>query len=147
MCIPRELLNRSPSDPICSEQPMENAEPSGRRILILDDERPLLNIISLMLEARGWRCTAAGNARECQEAISGVGIDAALLDVNAGNSDGVALAEQIRRSEPSLPIVIMTGCPDEDLNNRVRKIGRASVIAKPFKIQELEQALEAARLG
>jgi len=126
---------------------MENAQPSGRRILILDDERPLLNIFSLMLEARGWRCTAAGSSRECEELVSGDGFDAALLDVNAGDSDGVALAEQIRDREPLLPIVIMTGAPDEELRKRVRRIGNASVIAKPFKIQELEQALEAARAG
>lgn len=126
---------------------MENPQPSKRRILVLDDDRSLLNIISLMLEARGWRCIAARSVSECELLISRDGIDAALLDVNAGDVDGVALAEQIRKQKPHVPIVMMTGCPDRDLESRVGRIGHASVIAKPFKIQDLEQTLEAARAG
>ena len=124
--------------------PPDNA---SRRILILEDERPLYEILKLMLETRGWRCIPhAANARPhaiTHAALSGP-FDAALLDVNAGETNGLTVADELRRSNPSLPIVLMTGNSDRNIRDRVAAMEHSAVLQKPFSISTLEAALAAA---
>jgi DNA-binding response OmpR family regulator len=121
--------------------PPDNA---SRRILILEDERPLYEILKMMLETRGWSCVPhPANARPnaiTHAAIPGA-IDAALLDVNAGETNGLTVADELRSANPSLPIVLMTGNSDKSLRDRVAAMKRSAVLQKPFSIATLESAL------
>jgi len=115
-----------------------------RRILILEDERPLFEILRLMLETRGWQCIPhAANARP--HAITHTAlperVDAALLDVNAGETNGLTVADELRSKNPSLPIVLMTGNTDRNLRDRVAAMKHSAVLQKPFSISTLEAAL------
>lgn len=117
-----------------------------RRILILEDERPLYEILKLMLETRGWHCVPhAANSPSRTGVTAAVGpIDAALLDVNAGQTNGLTVADELRRSNPLLPIVLMTGNSDAGLKERVAALKHSAVLQKPFSIVTLEAALAAA---
>lgn len=120
-----------------------HVEPHCRRILILEDERALRDILMLSLEGRGWRCVESAceqglegmNARACER------YDAALLDLNAGDADGLCVAEELRRLNPEMPIVLMTGHAGEGIGSRVEALGRAMVLQKPFSLASLERAL------
>lgn len=118
-----------------------------RSILILEDERPLYEILKLMLESRGWVCIPhAANARPhaITHAALPERVDAALLDVNAGETDGLTVAVELRSAHPVLPIVLMTGNTDRSLRDRVAALGHSAVLEKPFSMGTLEQALAAA---
>jgi len=122
--------------------PLDN---SGRRILILEDERPLYEILKMMLETRGWNCVphAANSRSKTRTAAAGEPIDAALLDLNAGETNGLTVADELRRENPSLPIVLMTGNSDKSLRERVAAMKHSAVLQKPFSIVTLEAALAA----
>jgi DNA-binding response OmpR family regulator len=112
------------------------ASPACRSILILEDERALRNIIALLLESRGWNCVdqvegGFGNGR----------LDAALLDLNAGDTNGLTVAEDLRRLHPEMPIVLMTGHAEDDVWDRVEALGHATILEKPFSLGSLEATL------
>jgi DNA-binding response OmpR family regulator len=123
---------------------------ASRRILILEDERPLYEILKLMLETRGWSCLPhPANARPhaITHAATPGPIDAALLDVNAGETNGMTVADELRRANPALPIVLMTGNTDRNLRERVAAMKHSAVLQKPFSISTLEEALSKALAG
>lgn len=123
---------------------MTSPDSASRRILILEDERPLYEILKLMLETRGWSCIPhPANARPhaiTHAAVPGP-VDAALLDVNAGETNGMAVADELRSANPGLPIVLMTGNTDRSLRDRVAAMKHSAVLQKPFSISTLEAAL------
>lgn len=120
---------------------------SPRHILILEDERPLYEILRMMLETRGWHCIPhPANARPhaiTHAAVPGP-VDAALLDLNAGETNGLTVADELRRASPTLPIVLMTGNSDKSLREHVAAMKHSAVLQKPFSISTLEAALAAA---
>jgi DNA-binding response OmpR family regulator len=123
---------------------MTSSQPASRRILILEDERPLYEILKLMLETRGWQCIPhAANARPnaIVQAVLPERVDAALLDLNAGETNGMTVADELRSANPALPIVLMTGNSDRSLRDRVAALKHSAVLQKPFSISTLEAAL------
>jgi two-component system response regulator DesR len=103
----------------------------------------------MMLETRGWRCVAhaANPLSEKEAAAMGDRIDAALLDLNAGEANGLTVAAELRRLNPALPIVVMTGNSDAGLRDRVAALRNSAVLQKPFSIATLEAALATAFSG
>lgn len=128
---------------------MTQLENGTRRIFILEDERPLFEILKMMLETRGWRCVAHAANPLSEKEAAGMGdrIDAALLDLNAGEANGLTVAGELRRLNPALPIVVMTGNSDAGLRDRVAALRYSAVLQKPFSIATLEAALERAISG
>lgn len=92
---------------------MSQPRQSTSRLLILEDEKPLLELLTTMLELRGWKCVKAGAAANMAAGFGKSRVDAALLDVNAGETNGLAVAERLRQANPDLPVVMMTGYADE----------------------------------
>jgi CheY-like chemotaxis protein len=68
-------------------------------------------------------------------------VDAALLDVNAGETNGLTVADELRGANPALPIVLMTGNTDRNLRDRAAALKHSAVLQKPFSISTLEAAL------
>ena len=121
---------------------MPETERSPGRILILEDEKPLLDIIVMILETRGWKCVTTKDGPRVLEIARNDGpFDVVLLDLHAGESDGLEIAEQLRSRDEKLPVIVMSGTSDEDLTGRTKSIGRAAFLSKPFSIASLEKAV------
>ena len=121
---------------------MPESERTPGRILILEDEKPLLEIIVMILETRGWKCVTTREGPRALEIARNDGPFAAvLLDLHAGDSDGLAIAEELRSRDGQLPVILMSGTSDEDLTGRMKSIGRAAFLRKPFSIASLQEAL------
>ena len=124
---------------------MPETFPKAGRILILEDEKPLLDIIVMILESRGWVCvTTREGSRTIELARKSGPFDAALLDLHAGGSDGLEIAARLRSEHSDLPVILMSGTSDEDFSDRMRSIGRAAFLRKPFSIISLEAAISSA---
>jgi len=119
------------------------------RLLILEDEEHFLHILTTMLETRGWECVESGREGHLVECMDGDGnrIHAALLDLNAGESNGLCIAEQLRLANPELPVVLMTGFATDGVRERISALGRSVLLEKPFSFATLEGALAAAVLA
>lgn len=112
------------------------------RILIVDDEDPLRNLLLASLKRSGYDVIAASNGREALEIFDSQHIDLVLLDVIMPELDGFAVCSEIR-SQSEVPIVMLTAMnrPDDIVHGF--DIGADDYIPKPFTFREVEIRLQA----
>ncbi|HEY0790487.1 MAG TPA: response regulator [Chthoniobacterales bacterium] len=111
------------------------------RVLVVDDEPALLNVLALLIRRSGCEVLTARDAAEAWTCVEreGEGLDGMFTDVfMPGEIDGVALAAKVHNARPSLPVVLVTGWP-EKLDSNTRKVH--AVLDKPFNAQRLATAL------
>lgn len=110
------------------------------RILIVDDEKPILNLIRISLSNAGYLCDTAGDGSEALEKIDHGKYDLILLDIMLPEIDGFELMEYIRPLE--IPVIFLTA--KNALTDRVKglRMGAEDYIVKPFEIAELLARVE-----
>jgi len=110
------------------------------RILIVDDEKPILNLIRISLSNAGYLCDTAGDGSEALEKIDNGKYDLILLDIMLPEIDGFELMEYIRPLE--IPVIFLTA--KNAITDRVKglRMGGEDYIVKPFEIAELLARVE-----
>lgn len=113
-------------------------------ILVVDDEAVLLESIRIGLESNGHRVFEAHNAQEALDQLyfEGHRIDLVATDYLMPTMNGIDLLKEIRRSYPTLPVIIMTGYADKNMVIEALKNRCNSVIEKPFAPDELASEIE-----
>ena len=108
-----------------------------KRILVVDDELDLREILQCNLEAAGYEVDTAASAEEALTLMNG-NPDLLLLDVMMGGMSGFALAEKLRGEHASaVPIIFLTAKDTEDDLLRGFSVGADDYISKPFSLQEV----------
>ena len=104
-------------------------------ILIVEDEKPISNLIRLSLAKEGYRCTCAFDGAEAAVLLEENKYDLVLLDVMLPKVDGFELIEYIRPLE--IPVIFLTA--RAGLADRVKglRLGAEDYIVKPFEVIEL----------
>ncbi|SJZ48546.1 two-component system, NtrC family, nitrogen regulation response regulator NtrX [Enhydrobacter aerosaccus] len=124
----------------------------GHDILIVDDERDICSLIAGILEDEGHTARRAHNSTEAIEAIRQRRPAMVILDVwlQGSELDGLQLLEVIRREDPPIPVVMISGHGTIDTAVSAIKSGAYDFIEKPFKADRLllvvDRAIEADRL-
>ncbi|MBE5995751.1 MAG: response regulator transcription factor [Lachnospiraceae bacterium] len=110
------------------------------RILIVEDEKPIRNLIRISLKNAGYFCDTAEDGSEAADKIDENRYDLILLDVMLPGIDGFELMEYIRPLE--IPVIFLTA--KNAVNDRVKglKMGAEDYIVKPFEIAELLARVE-----
>lgn len=104
-------------------------------ILIVEDEKPISNLIRLSLKKAGYDCTCAFDGAEAADILEGRRFDLILLDVMLPEIDGFSLMEYIRPME--IPVIFLTA--KNAVADRVKglELGAEDYLVKPFEIIEL----------
>ena len=104
-------------------------------ILIVEDEKPISNLIRLSLKKAGYDCTCAYDGAEAADILEERRFDLILLDVMLPEIDGFSLMEYIRPME--IPVIFLTA--KNAVNDRVKglELGAEDYLVKPFEIIEL----------
>jgi len=113
----------------------------SRRILVVDDDPGIGQMLTKALARHGFQVDAATSADEALEKSEAKGYDAALVDLVMPGRDGADLSETLRRRFPGLPIGLLTGYTHSPLIPAVEKSGMA-VFKKPVLIQDLVDFLQ-----
>lgn len=110
------------------------------RILIVDDEKPILNLIRISLSNAGYLCDTAEDGSQALDKIDNGKFDLILLDVMLPEIDGFELMEYIRPLD--IPVIFLTA--KNALTDRVKglRMGAEDYIVKPFEIAELLARVE-----
>jgi CheY-like chemotaxis protein len=118
---------------------------STGRLLLVDDEDDIRRVATLSLErVGGWEVVPAGSAADAVTAAQDGGFDAVLLDVMMPDVDGPATLERLRPLlGPGVPIVFLTAKVQPADVERLRGLGAAGVLAKPFDPMRLPDELSA----
>ncbi len=91
------------------DAPVPDSEPSrGPHLLVVDDDADLLRLLSMRLRASGYRVSTAGCAEEAIALVEVERFALVVSDVRLPDRDGLALFEDIRRSSPALPVILLT---------------------------------------
>ena len=108
-----------------------------KRILVVDDEPDLRDILQCNLEAAGYEVDTAASAEEALPLMSG-NPDLLLLDVMMGGMSGFALAKLLREEQGiKVPIIFLTAKDTEDDLLQGFSVGADDYISKPFSLQEV----------
>ncbi len=123
----------------------------GAHILVVDDDEDILRLLTMRLSARHFRVTPAGSA---EQALALLAIDpprVVVSDIRLPGRDGLSLFEEVRKSRPSLPVILLTAhgtIPDAvDATTR----GVFGYLTKPFDsqvlLEKIDQALQLSAPG
>ena len=118
----------------------------NRRILIIDDERPILLTLEALLGRHGYHPETAANAAAGMRLLESKSPAVILLDLQLPDADGLHMLEQIKVEHPDTQVIILTA--HDSLNNAIESIKRGAYhfISKPYAPEELlslvEKALE-----
>ncbi|HMI90687.1 MAG TPA: response regulator [Polyangiales bacterium] len=113
------------------------------RVLIIDDDERLSEMLAGYLEARGFRCERRADARSGLEALAQLEVDAVVLDVMLPDIDGFEVCRQIRASSADVAIVMLTGRGEETDRIVGLELGADDYLPKPFNPRELLARLRA----
>ncbi len=112
----------------------------GRRVLVVDDEPGVLDLMRRVLEADGQRVEAARSASEGLAALEGRAFDLLIVDLHLGDGDGNDLLDRARRL-PAPPRVLLVTGDVSRFGAVVEDRGEAQVLAKPFTPKCLRDAV------
>lgn len=115
-----------------------------RRVLVVEDEASIRELIALNLQMGGYQVLEAGSAEQGLALLSqGQKCDAAVLDVMLPGMNGFSLCETIRRDDPNIGIIILSAKSMEQDKIRGLSIGADDYMTKPFSVSELLARIEA----
>jgi DNA-binding response OmpR family regulator len=108
-----------------------------KQILVVEDDREVLEGLCTALQEEGYMVRAAPCAREAERQFAEADIDLVLLDLGLPDRDGMELMRDFSQKAPELPVVILTA--REGLQDRVIGLdgGAVDYILKPFALPEL----------
>ena len=111
------------------------------KILIVDDEMPICDLIDLNLSASGYQCRAVQDGLEALKLIEEETYDLILLDIMLPGADGYDIMEYIRPM--GIPVIFITA--KHEVRDRVKglKLGADDYLVKPFDVVELVARVEA----
>ena len=114
-----------------------------RRILIVDDESQIVDLLKEYLRGAGFEVDAAGDAAGALELIRNQIFDAAVVDFNLPDMNGVMLHRQIRQMDPELAnrTIFMSGFLQADTNIDYYTAFGGGFLAKPFDVRDVVDAI------
>ena len=115
-----------------------------RRVLVVEDEAAIREVIALNLRMAGYDVTEAGSAEAALVAIdTSAPFDVAVLDIMLPGMNGFSLCENIRRDSDSIGIIMLSAKSQEDDKIRGLSIGADDYMTKPFSVSELLARVDA----
>ena len=115
------------------------------KILVVDDDRNLLDLICMRLEASGYDVCAVDHEDEAKEVASREIFAVAVIDLQLVRQDGILLMEEIHLIHPDMPVIILTAHGSIESAVEAMKRGAFNYLTKPFDSRELILQIERAR--
>ena len=123
----------------------------SRRVLVVDDEPAVQEMLAEILEGRGLEVTRAGDTDEALEAYRRAPFEVVIADVHLGSRSGIDLIDEIREFDDEATVVVLTGDPSSNTATRALKSGAYDYLVKPFATPDVigaavERVIERCRL-
>ncbi len=121
------------------------------KLLIVDDDRNLLELMKMRLESSGYVVATAPDEEGAKASMVGEAFDLAIVDLQLVYQDGISLMEELHQVSPDMPVIILTAHGSIESAVEAMRRGAFTYLTKPFDAQELmlhvEHALENKRLA
>jgi len=113
-------------------------------VCVVDDDSDIRDGLKLLLESVGLTCVGFGSTREFLESEQIGNANCLILDVRLPGTGGLDLQEELARAEIKTPIIFITAHGDIPMSVRAIKAGAIEFLTKPFREQDLLDAVRAA---
>lgn len=110
-------------------------------VLVVDDDEAVQSMFKLFLKKHGFSRLVVGTGKDALAALNKQRFDLLFLDLQLPDIMGDEIYAEAKEKYPELPVVIITGYPDSQMLDNILKHGAVTVLKKPLRIEQLEQAL------
>ncbi len=122
---------------------------SHGKILVVDDDSNLLEIIKMRLEFADYDVVTAMEEEDALKAAKEQAIDISIIDLHLAKRNGISVMEDVHKIIPDMPVIILTAYGTIESSFEAMQKGAYSYMTKPFDLRELlshiEKALESSR--
>lgn len=112
-------------------------EDSKKKILIVDDERAISDLLVFQLEKEGYNTITAEDGEQACKLANEQKPDLILLDIMLPKMDGLTVCKKVRQTQPKTPIIILSAKGEEIDKILGLEIGADDYMTKPFSVREL----------
>jgi DNA-binding NtrC family response regulator len=117
----------------------------SEKILLVDDEKDFLDVMSERIEARGMEVTTADSAAQALDKVESGGFDAIIVDLMMPGMDGLEALKAIKKKNPDLQVVLLTGHATVEKGIEAMKLGAMDFIEKPADLDKLTEIIKKAQ--
>jgi len=121
-----------------------------RRILVVDDEQSMREMLAIMLKKEGFEVVTAGSRASAAGVLGQAPVDLVITDVRLPDGDGIEILRHVKAASPETVVIVMTAYGSAESAVAALKLGAQDYILKPFDVDELKivvrNALEGADL-
>jgi two-component system cell cycle sensor histidine kinase/response regulator CckA len=143
--LPRHLVQPEEKAEEAKAAPAAGDLTGSARILLVEDEEAVRAFAARALKARGYTVYEAGSGSEALELIKGLNedIDLVVSDVVMPGIDGPTLLRELRRRQPKLKIIFVSGYAEDAFERHLPKDESFNFLPKPFSLKELATTVKA----
>lgn len=113
------------------------------KVLIIDDERDLCDLLEMGLSGQGFACTCVHSIKSAIKTLKNEHFDIALCDIRLPDGDGIDLLAHIQKHYPHLPVCMITAHGNMEMAIRALKLGAFDFLNKPFELKALRAVCKA----
>jgi DNA-binding NtrC family response regulator len=117
---------------------------AGRKLLIVDDEEHILKMLSEFFALQDIDVSTAGDGETALKHIKSHNTDLVISDIMMPNLSGINLFYEVRKIDPFLQFIVITGYPSLQNIVELLEAGVSDFIVKPFDLQDLKKIVEQA---
>ncbi len=111
------------------------------KVLILDDEAVIRDILARQLVPLGYECRAVGTVSSALELLSKQDFDVLLCDLRLPDGSGLEIVQHLTQREAETVVIVLTGLADAKLAVEAMKAGACDYLVKPIAIEQLDAAI------
>ena len=113
-----------------------------KRVLVVDDEQLILKIISDILTKEGYEVIVANNCEKAAEYLRSSNFNVVLSDIKMPVKSGIDLLEEIKKKDPNIPVILMTGFASLETAVEAVQNGAFDYLIKPLDYGKLKSVIE-----
>jgi len=114
------------------------------KILLVDDEKDFVEMLSLRLGETGEKVTPAYNGKECIDILEKNPVDVVILDIKMPGMDGIEVLKEIKKRFPLVEVIMLTGHGTAETAVQGMKLGAFDYLLKPADFDDLRLKAETA---
>ena len=122
----------------------------SKKILVIDDDWSILEVLAMRLESSGFKVSAHTSAREALYDFKRARYRAAVVDLKLDRENGIEVMEKLHDLDPSLPVIIMTAYGTIESTVEAMRRGATGYVTKPFEmhavLEEVDRAVKSRRV-
>ena len=115
----------------------QQVESSAPTILVVDDNKGVLEFLLLLLSKHGLSVIGAASGSECLQIVKDHQVDLIILDVMMPVMDGLQVCQELKKICPSLPVILLTARDDMMTRAAAMDLGVSEFVAKPVNNRDL----------